>query len=115
MPQTKTHAETTTYIREVADALAKADITVTDIHIDTPEQAARCGREYGRIGLSHPRIFGSLDLTWADWRGWTTLTHAHGYALLEGQTRPEPQDVATAAASHLHEIAHGGYDLTPLP
>lgn len=101
------HATIRTYIHTVAAQLRKAGIAVAGVHIDTPEQAAECRREYARIDLAAERPVQSL--VWADYEGWLTATHADHFPLQASQIFPDPADLAREVASHIHTLAHGGY------
>lgn len=101
------HVEVQQYAQQVAAQLRARDITVSHVHVDTPEEAAEIGREYIRVGLAHAGL--ARALVWSDQMGWMTSTWADHYPLLGGEISPDPGAVARAAASHIHTLAHGGH------
>lgn len=95
------------YAQQVAAQLRKTGIAVSHVHVDDPEEAAECGREYIRIDLTHAGPVQSLR--WADHDGWMTSTWADHYPIQGGEPHPAPAEVAREVASHIHTLSCGGY------
>lgn len=101
---TLTHHEARTYAHQTRRALEAAGITVSDTHIDTPDQAAEYGREYAYLTLTTgSRVV--QGLIWSDWGGWAVSTHNDHHPVLPGHTHPDPQALAAAAAPLIRTLA----------